>query len=259
MKKSLANDAKAVIVIIHGAFEHSGRYEWLIEQFNNHGFHVVYGDLPGHGKTDGKKGHVHSFQYYINTASTWMDEAKTFHLPTFLFGHSMGGLISIRMLQQMEKDIDGVVLSSPALGLLTGLSKPLFTLSKPLNIALPTMRFPTGVSSQMATRNDAFHKRDAEDPLYLKKVSVRWYHEFEKAIKQAILSINDYTDIPTYIIQSGKDQLVDIKAVKKWYGELNISDKTIKIWEELYHELLNEPERHTVFNDVLQFINERVK
>lgn len=258
MKKSLVKDGRAIIVLTHGAFEHSGRYDWLIEQFNEHHFHVIYGDLPGHGTSEGKRGHIHHFQHYINTVSTWVDEAATFNVPTFLFGHSMGGLITIRLLQQMDKEVTGVILSSPALGLLTGLPKPLFTLSKALNITFPQMKFPTGVNSHMATTNEMFHQRDAQDPLYLKKVTVRWYHEFEKAIKQAFLSIDDYANIPTYIIQAGEDKLVDKNAVQSWYDSLNIKDKSFKMWEQLYHELLNEPERQTVFNDVLHYINERI-
>ncbi|MGM8216537.1 alpha/beta hydrolase [Bacillaceae bacterium W0354] len=258
MYESLVSDAKGVVVVVHGAFEHSGRYDWVIDQLNKHDYHVVYGDLPGQGRSESKKGYIESFQQYIETVSSWVDRALQFELPVFLFGHSMGGLISIRLMEQKNLNIHGVILSSPALGIVNGLSKPLYHLSKILNVISPTMKFPTGIESQFATRNKAYHARDEVDPLFLRKVSVRWYHEFERAIRVAFDEINRYPDIPTLLLQSGQDKLVHVSEVERWFNQLTIENKTLKIWDELYHELLNEPEREDVLKDVIQFIESEI-
>lgn len=73
MKIREAKNAKAVIVIVHGAFEHSGRYDWVVEQLISHDYHVVYGDLPGQGENiPTKRGHIRSFQQYLDTVKTWV-------------------------------------------------------------------------------------------------------------------------------------------------------------------------------------------
>lgn len=91
---------------------HSGRYDWVVEQLISHDYHVVYGDLPGQGENiPTKRGHIRSFQQYLDTVKTWVNHAKSYELPIFLFGHSMGGLISIRFVQTMNIPLDGVILS----------------------------------------------------------------------------------------------------------------------------------------------------
>ena len=77
-----------IVVIVHGSGEHSGRYKWLTKQWNENGFHVVIGDLPGQGETDGLRGYIDSFDEYIQTIVTWVKEAEKMNLPIMLLGHS---------------------------------------------------------------------------------------------------------------------------------------------------------------------------
>ncbi|WP_188206548.1 alpha/beta hydrolase [Alkalibacillus aidingensis] len=248
----------AVIVLVHGAFEHAGRYDWLSAQLSERGYHVVYGDLPGQGQSEGKKGVIQAFDQYIEVVSQWIDQAMMYHLPVFLIGHSMGGLTAIRLLQEKNPPIQGVILSSPALGISNRPGKPLYYLSKLLNILTPSMLLNSNIQSEMATRNKAFYTRDSSDPLYLKKVSVRWYHEFEKAISIAFNKVGQYPDIPTLILQAGEDLLVPVVNVENWFNQLKIGDQELKIWQGLYHEVFNEPERKEVLDYALAFIERRL-
>ncbi|NIK12129.1 alpha/beta hydrolase [Alkalibacillus almallahensis] len=248
-----SRNGKAVIVIVHGAFEHSGRYEWQISQWNEAGYHVIIGDLPGHGESEGKRGHVNSFDEYIKTVQKWLDEAKYFELPVYLLGHSMGGLIVIRTLEETKEAVTGVILSSPGLGLQTVPHKPVYHLSKLLDKIMPSIRFKTNVKPQLATRNEAFHIRDESDPLFLHKVSVRWFHEFERGIDQAFNQIRYYPDLPTLFMQAGEDKLVSVSDVEKFYNKLAVQDKKYIFWPDLYHEVFNEPERDEVFEVAKDF------
>ena len=97
-----AEEAKAVIVIVHGAMEYHGRYEAVAEMWNHIGYHRD-GDLPSHGTTSRNRGHIDSFDEYIEEVKLWVKEARKYRLPIFLFGHSMGGLIVIRMMQETKR------------------------------------------------------------------------------------------------------------------------------------------------------------
>jgi lysophospholipase len=260
MWKWEADNAKGTIVIVHGAAEHHGRYKWLIEMWRSSGYHVVMGDLPGQGTTTRRKrGHIESFDEYINEVADWVEAAKAFHLPIFLLGHSLGGLVVIRTLQEKRLSVKGVILSSPCLGLVTYPSKPLDLLSKLLNYIMPSMLFDSGLSVEMATRNKEIHEMDKNDSLYVTKVSVRWYRELIHAIHLANRNIRKFPDIPLLLMQSGDDKIVDKVAVKEWFDQLPISEKVYKEWNKLYHEIFNEPERDQVFLYAKAFFDTQVQ
>ncbi len=91
MHKWEAVNPKGVIVMVHGAAEHHGRYRWLIEMWRSVGMHVIMGDLPGQGLTTRRRGHILSFDEYVYEVEEWVREAQKYDLPIFLLGHSMGG------------------------------------------------------------------------------------------------------------------------------------------------------------------------
>ncbi|MEH7355493.1 alpha/beta hydrolase [Neobacillus drentensis] len=253
-------EAKAVIVIVHGAMEHHRRYGWLIEMWRLSGFHVIMGDLPGQGMTTrASRGHIDSFDEYIIEVKDWVQAAYRYELPVFLIGHSMGGLISIRLLQEERLNIAGVILSSPCLGLIHTPSKLLDTMSHLFNVVYPSLRMNSGLTVSMATRNEDVREADTNDTLYVTKVSVRWYRELADAIKQAFLNLEKIQDIPMLVMQGGDDKIVNKKTVKEWFNHVPLSEKRYKEWPNCYHEIFNEPEREEVFEYAKDFVNSQLK
>ena len=253
-------EAKAVIVIVHGAMEHHGRYGWLVEMFRLSGFHVVMGDLPGQGMTTRtSRGHIDSFDEYTIEIKDWIQAAYSFELPVFLLGHSMGGLASIRLLQKEKLRIAGLILSSPCLGLVHYPSKLLNTVSILLNKVSPRLRINSGLTIEMATRNAEVREIDSNDTLYITKVSVRWYRELQFAMKLAFEDIAKSQDLPLLLMQGGGDLVVDKKMVKSWFNMVPLSEKRYKEWPDCYHEIYNEPEREEIFEYTKDFIISQLK
>ncbi|MFZ7944974.1 lysophospholipase [Neobacillus sp. 19] len=253
-------EAKAVIVIVHGAMEHHGRYGWLIEMWRLSGFHVIMADLPGQGMTTrASRGHIDSFDEYIIEVKDWIQAAYRYELPVFLIGHSMGGLISIRLLQEERLNIAGVILSSPCLGLIHTPSKFLDAMSHLLNAVYPSLRMNSGLTVQMATRNEDVREADSNDTLYVTKVSIRWYRELAGAIKQAFVNLDKIQDIPMLVMQGGDDKIVNKATVKEWFNNVPLSEKRFKEWPKCYHEIFNEPEREEIFEYAKDFVNSQLK
>lgn len=253
-------EAKAVVVIVHGAMEHHRRYGWLIEMWRLSGFHVIMGDLPGQGMTTrSRRGHIDSFDEYIFEVKDWIQAAYQFDLPVFLIGHSLGGLISIRLLQEERMKVAGIVLSSPCLGILKTPSKLLNLLSYGLNIIAPNLRLNSGLTIDMATRNEEVREADMNDTLYITKVSVRWYRELVHATKLAFEQINKIQDVPILVMQGGDDKVVNKHTVRNWFNIVPLSEKRFKEWPECYHEIFNEPEREAVFEYAQDFVNSQLK
>ncbi|AIE61099.1 alpha/beta hydrolase [Bacillus methanolicus] len=253
-------DAKAVIVMVHGAMEHHRRYGWLIEMWRSSGFHVIMGDLPGQGMTSrSRRGHIDSFDEYIFEVKDWVQAAYRYDLPVFLLGHSMGGLISIRLLQEERMNLAGVILSSPCLGLVKYPSKLLNILSHGLNLVFPSFRIESGLTVDIATRNPDVREADLNDSLYVTKVSVRWYRELLSAIKIAFEKMEETQDLPMLVMQGGDDKIVNKVNVRDWFNQVPLSEKHFKEWPNCYHEIFNEPERDDVFEYAKDFVNSQLK
>ncbi len=110
-KREAEGTPKASVVIIHGAGEYHARYEWLIKQFQQMQLQVFIGDLPGQGTTPGPRGHVDSFQVYVQRVRQWLEEAKKEGLPVILVAHSMGGLIGASVMQKLqEKEMPDMII-----------------------------------------------------------------------------------------------------------------------------------------------------
>ncbi|SFD56399.1 lysophospholipase [Bacillus sp. OV194] len=248
-------EAKGVVIMVHGAGEYHGRYEWVIQQFNLAGFHVLMGDLPGQGTTTRRRGHIDSFDEYITAIETWIGEAAHYYLPVFLFGHSMGGLASIRAVTERSFDIKGIILSSPCLGLASQPSKGIDTLSRVLNKVAPSVKFAANIEPVNKTRNEQVLLRDSTDTLLVDRVSVRWYRELVNAMKMAHTHTGRFPNIPLLVIQAGDDRIVDKLAVRDWFNRIELHDKMYKEYPGLYHEVLNEPERDDVFKFIKSYLN----
>ncbi|SDJ63633.1 alpha/beta hydrolase [Salimicrobium halophilum] len=252
LKEYIAVTPKAVIVIVHGAFEHGGRYQALAEKFQADGYSVVVGDLPGQGDEKGRRGHIRSFRQYIETIEGWVTYAQDTDLPVFLLGHSMGGLAVIRTLQEMKLPVRGVILSSPALGIKNGAGKPLEAVSKVLDRVSPTMRVAYPYNPEIVTRNERVWEMDRKDDKILDQVSVRWYKEFQRAIKKA--HVQEMSNLPLLLMQAGDDKMVKIKDTKRWFNNQDMTEKAYKEWPGLYHEIFNEPENEKVYRYTLNFL-----
>jgi lysophospholipase len=252
-----AENAKGVIVMVHGAAEHHGRYKWLIEMWRSEGYHVIMGDLPGQGTTSRRdRGHIERFDVYIEAVEEWYKEALAYHLPIILLGHSMGGLTVIRAMQEKHFKVKCLVLSSPCLGVAekTAPSPILDTASKVLNVLTPSLRMNMGITPSMATRNKEVIELDSNDSLYITKVSIRWFRELIHATQLAFINIEKLPDLPILMMQGGDDKIVNPQKGKEFFDLLPLTDKTYKEWHGLYHEIFNEPERDKVFEYTKRFV-----
>ncbi|MCA0984469.1 alpha/beta hydrolase [Halobacillus yeomjeoni] len=258
MTSFVSDQSAATVIIVHGAFEHSGRYDDLASQFHKDGFDVIYDDLPGQGRSPGKKGHIKSFHEYIETIQKWIEKADP-DKPVFLLGHSMGGIAVIRTMQKVKPRVEGVILSSPAAGILNGAEKPMEIASYILNRLSPRLRVKASLQPNLITRNEKVILKDEDDDLILDKVSIRWYREFKQGIKEAFRHTDQFPDVPLLVMQAGDDRIVDVSKTKEWFHKIDLTEKSYKQWPGLYHEIFNEPEWPMVYEYSLNFMQLQLK
>ncbi|ATH62365.1 alpha/beta hydrolase [Staphylococcus pasteuri] len=253
------NDAKGVVVIAHNILEHTGRYAYVITMLRRNGYHVIMGDLPGQGQTSrANKGQIEDFNEYHENVLEWIKIANEYKIPTFVLGVGLGGLILLNLLERVELPIEGLMLISPLLEFnQSGKGRKNKLLSN-VGKASKDTRFKIGITAQDLTRNDEVIEETENDALMLKKVTYHWYNLVSETMKETMEHIKDIKSLPTLIMFGTEDIISDISATKELKDKLATNELYYKVWNGLYHEIHNEPERDQVMRYVLTFLNNSV-
>ena len=250
---------KAVLLLAHGAGEHSGRYYQLAQYFTGYGYAVAALDHQGHGSSDGIPGYVNSFGDYLADFEVFHRQLKNQFAgtPMILLGHSMGGLIASLYLLEHQDDFVGAVLSGPAIK--TGLEpgKLQRWLLRMVSILLPRLGIlkldPDGVS-----RDPDVVRRYIEDPLVFHgKMTARMASELFSAMN-AIQARATGITLPILILHGGADVMTSPDGSRYLHQNIRSNDSTLHIYPGLYHEIFNEPERAEVLAQVLDWCEGRL-
>jgi len=252
-------NARAVLLVVHGLGEHCGRYMNLVNHFVPLGY-AVYGlDHIGHGKSDGAREFVERFEDYTDTLSIYHNMVKGWQTgkPIFLFGHSMGGLIASQYLIEHQAHFRGAVISAPAIKVSDSISQATIIIGKILSVLAPKAGV-LALNAKYVSRDPEVVTAYVNDPLVFGgKTPARLAAELLKTMLRFTATADKIT-LPLIVVQGGEDKLVDPAGAQMLYDKASSKDKTIKVYEGLYHEVFNEPERARVFKDVETWLAARV-
>jgi alpha-beta hydrolase superfamily lysophospholipase len=243
--------SKAVLLIVHGLAEHSGRYLNVVNHFVPLDY-AVYGlDHLGHGRSEGRAVFVKQFEDFTVTLKTYFDMVRDWQpdKPIFLIGHSMGGLISTIYLFDHQAELTGAILSGPAVKVPDNITPTTMFLGKVLSILMPGHRL-LALEAEGVSRDPAVVEAYVNDPLvYTGKITARLVAELIQTMQQASAEAAKIT-LPILVLQGSADKLVNPAGAQMLYDHASSTDKTLKIYDGLYHEVYNEPERDQVLGDV---------
>ncbi|WP_179392530.1 alpha/beta hydrolase [Sporosarcina sp. JAI121] len=242
---------KAVVAIVHNVYEHHSRNAWLIQKLRNNGFHVVTGDLPGHGAEGVGTIHDKQFDTYNKYVEKLIAVGLDDNLPLFIIGHGMGATFIMRHLQRRKIECAGVILSSPWLALRH--QPPKF--SNVLAKLSTSMKLDHEISIEMLTSNHDLYEEAKQDDLYRTESTVAWYKELQAYMKSVVLHEGSMHDIPVLMHSAQDDRITDISIAKKWLLRQDLSEFQYKQWKRLYHDVYQEPEREEVYLYTESFMN----
>ncbi len=252
---------KAVVQIVHGYAEHSGRYQNVLDKLVPAGYAVYVMDLYGHGKSDGERGHVDSYNDFIEDQLKMNDlirEKEGADIPIFMLGHSLGAMIATHYASVHQATLDGLILSGAGMNysdLTTGRSVLVAGLSKARPKRMVTASFPADRLSNDPTVVKAFE----EDPLvFAGKMSLGLLEAMRKLSAGMAKAANKLT-LPI-LIQKGGDDTVVLGAEELFVSLAHCRDKTYKLYEGLKHEVYNEVEtkRGQVLDDLLEWLDSHI-
>jgi alpha-beta hydrolase superfamily lysophospholipase len=248
---------RARVVIVHGYAEHSGRYALLAARLVAEGYAVHTYDQRGYGRSEGRRAYVASFDRYGQDLHQFMAHvaAQSPPVPVFLFGHSMGGAVAACYVLDYAPPLAGLILSSPALRsndapLLQRLARVVGTLAP----TLPTLP----LDRTLLSRDQAVVVQARQDPLnYHGRYLARTGAEIIRAMRR-LEADGEHLALPLLLLHGTADRITDPAATAELYERVDATDKTLELYEGLYHETFNEPEKALVIEDLLLWLEEHL-
>lgn len=257
----IPENPKAIIQVVHGFAEHSGRYLNVVNQLAPLGYAVYADDHRGHGKSDGKRNYVDYFDQFIEDEKKLYDIIKSKHenLPIFMLGHSMGSMIALVFTKEFEPLINGLILSGIGTGAGESTSKSLKVIVKALTKIIPKKYINPRLKADKLSHDSEVVQAYENDPLVnADKITLRLGWELMKYFEK-FDPITSSLKLPLLIQCGAEDSLIK-GSEEVLRNAFNMEDKTIIIYDGLYHEVYNEieEEREKVLNDLSNWLDKHI-
>lgn len=251
--------ARANLLLQHGFGEHAGRYvdhySRLVPHLLDTGFNVFAFDAEGHGRSSGDRG-LTCIRTAVDDHQVARDKLTTNGTPLYLFGHSLGGLITAASVAKDQRQVAGVILSAPAL--VIELNPLLKMVAGLVSSVAPAARLTPALDAAAISRDEAEVAAYCDDPLVCRsspaaKLGATAVKVLEKAWKR----FPDW-QVPVLVIHGTDDRLTPYEGSRKFIETIAAEDKTLETYEGGYHELLNDFDRDKALSDVLSWLRARM-
>lgn len=251
-----AGDVAGVVVLVHGLGEHGGRYAHVGRHFAGAGYATYAADHRGHGKSDGVKGNLNRMSEVVTDLETMIRSTAQRHpgAPMFLYGHSMGGLITLAYLTGHPAELRGAILSASAVDIAVG--SALERMAAPVLSAIAPNLGVLKLDATMMSRDPEVVRDYDNDPLnYRGKTRVRTGAEILATVEKVKRDLGSIT-LPLLVMHGSADKITSPTTAQLLADKVSAKDLTVKIYDGYYHELHNEPDKETVFADILRWLKE---
>ncbi len=249
-----AGGARAVVALIHGLGEHSGRYQHVADYFTQHGLGVVALDHRGHGRTGGKRGHG-SYDAILDDIQHLIQEAEKRYpgLPVILYGHSLGGALVLYYALKRRPQVKGVISTAPGL-IPANASGGQIALAKIMSAIAPGFQIDNGLDVSGLSHDPETARAYTADPLVHPKISARLGLDLMQNGQWVIEHAAEFP-LPLLLLQGSADRLVNPAGARQFAAGL-AGKVTYKVYDGWYHELHNEVEKETVLADMVAWIDQ---
>jgi alpha-beta hydrolase superfamily lysophospholipase len=247
---------RAAIVLVHGLGDHSGRYEAFGRAMAGFGMSTFAADLRGHGRSEGRRGHVPSFHTFLLELDRFQRDVAgmvPFRLPTFVVGVSLGGLIALRYLEEYDSRFRGAVICSPWLATAMPVPRWKVMFAGAFDRFLPALPFRSGLDPDDFTRDADVVEAYRADPLVHGSITPRLFAQSSAAMG-LVLQRSDRIRAPLLFMLGGDDRVVSTERTLRFARSMSGGDVSIRVLPEHRHELLQEVDRAATFRRIRDWI-----
>ncbi len=257
--------ARAVVIVVHGYGEHSGRYEHVLAHLSAHGYAAYALDHRGFGRSSGLRGYVARFDHWLADLKRYVDHVSAKHagLPVFMLGHSLGALISLAFALRHQDQLAGLIVNGAPLYIEQAVKvHPLLrALAGVLNVIVPRAALVQfgGQRENLLSSDPEVDQRWKADPLvYRGKARVRTALEIDATIKHVNATLATLT-LPLLVTHGMLDELALPEGSRMIHDQARSTDKTLTLYDGMQHEVYNEIDQHVPLNDVVVWLDARAQ
>lgn len=248
---------RGVVIIVHGFNSHSGQYLWAGEQFASQGLAVYALDLRGRGRSEGERYYVEQMKDYTDDVQTLVTTAKAENpgLPVFVLGHSAGGVISCHYMLSHQSEVDGLICESfafelPVPDIVLSFLKGISYITPHTHIFSLNNKDFSRVPETVQSMNDDILIKGESQPAQTGKVLIDGARQLKEDFPQITL--------PVLILHGTEDKATSPSGSQHFYEQTGSTDKTLKMYEGHFHDLLNDIDKEIVMADIQNWIDERI-
>jgi alpha-beta hydrolase superfamily lysophospholipase len=250
---------RACFVLVHGLKDYGGRYGELANALASRGIAVHAADLRGHGRSQGDRVWIRSFDEYLGDLDLSVRRARESYAgkPLFLFGHSMGGTIVTLYTITRKPDLQGLIISAGSLKPGAGVTPSKVRKAKLLSKLLPRLR-TLNLQDDLFSRDPAVVARMRTDPMIDDRPGpARTAAELIKA-RETLQPEEGSVTAPLLVLHGSADKVTNPDGSREFVARAASADKTLKIYEGFYHDLLHEPDHSQVLGDIVGWVASRL-
>ncbi len=247
-----AGPARASVLLLHGISEHTGRYEHVGDRLAEAGLEVVGIDHRGYGQSGGRRAHIHRWSDFLDDVEDQLEEVRSLGLPTVMFGHSMGGLITLSYCLDGRPVPDLAVVSGPALGVdLTSKQRVFQVVGPVVRRVSPTLEIREEFDPTVFASDISVGEKFRDDPLRPDFVTVGAAMELLGALEEANQRLASL-EVPTLCMHGSEDKLVPA-----WSSEplASVAGMDRIVYDGLGHEIFNEPNGLEIVDEAIGWID----
>jgi alpha-beta hydrolase superfamily lysophospholipase len=264
----LVSNARGRVVILHGFAEHLRRYDKLVAELLDAGFACHLFDLRGHGRSEGRRGHVPRFSDYLDDIDLFVHETtrrdfgtsdkndarveQGLEAPLFVLAHSLGGLIALNYVLHRPRVFDALAVSSPFLApafKLPPLAKEVGAIAA---YVMPTFSLKSVIQPDWLSRDDSIVTAYKQDPLVSSTVTTGWWQAVRDAQAEVLERAREIRT-PALFLLGDADRLADWRHSRSVFERLGSVNKRLEVYPGFFHEVLNELGRERVIEDLISW------
>lgn len=249
---------RAVVCLVHGLGEHSGRYGHVAAALNRGGLAFLSFDQRGFGKSQGQRGHAASYEVLLDDITRLLEEASQRYpgLPRFLYGHSMGGGLALNYALRRKSNVAGIIATSPWIRLAFQPSAAQMILGRLMSRLRPSFSLPNSLDARDLSRDPEVVSAYENDPLVHDRISARLFVSCYSAGLWALEHASSLK-LPLLIMHGGEDRITSLEASRRFAGQV-ARGCTFKQWEGCRHEIHNEPVKEELFSFVVDWLSDHI-
>jgi alpha-beta hydrolase superfamily lysophospholipase len=246
---------RAVVTLVHGVCEHSGRYGNVVGRLVEDGYAVYGYDLRGHGASPGPRVHIGRWAEYREDlgACLGLVAEQVPGRPIVVYGHSMGALVVLDYLLQRPQGLAGAIVSSPPIEP-SGVATPyLVAVARILSRVLPRVSVDLGLDAASLSRDLEVVEAYRADRMVTSRATVRWGTESLAAVRRIKQGMHGI-DVPLLVLHGEADRLHSIEGSWALFEAVSHPDKKLRVYPGVYHEPHNDVGHEQVLADITEWL-----